>query len=196
MHTDDGRYEAAVSAALQLTNDLDAHRWDIGDLAAAVRMAYGQDRMGQFANDIGLPKPTVSEYKLMAQFYPKSARAEFPANMTYSHAREARKLVRKLHKDEDYETRLDAALVFLEAWGDDGLTVGQAQVEVTRLTGKRVTPGKLLDVECEVYLPVPPTDEMLGLYAADVDWSALEGGKRYRVVVYPVDDESGDQCGT
>jgi hypothetical protein len=121
------------------SEDMDARRWLIGDMACRVVKKYGSDRIGEFAKEIKQPVDQVKEWRTVCRFYPLSVRADFlqdRPNLTYSHFRKAKRL-----RD------MEAALDLLDKASLDDWTVELLDVEVTKLVGKPEPPMKLGDFE-------------------------------------------------
>lgn len=110
--------------------EYDKWRWVIGDLALEVVKEYGQDRLGEFAGEIGLAKQTVYRYRDLCEFYEKSPRGELfelydEDVLTYTHYREAARL-------DD----LSSAIDILETAADEAWTTDKMAYEVSKLLGK------------------------------------------------------------
>lgn len=53
-------------------------QWTLGDLAKRVEVAYGEGRLQEYAEDIGVDYRTLLDYRTVARAYEKSERSELP----------------------------------------------------------------------------------------------------------------------
>lgn len=175
--SDDGRYEALISAGIAAYDAKDRAHFTLGQLAAAVEKDYGNDALGAYAADINAERARLAEYRTVWNFYEMSAVADYYdafANLRYSHWRDAMRLGDKT-----------AALLFLAEASDGGLKVEAARVELAKLAGKPVTGRKVW--EGDAIYSVPTTDiPALRLLGDDFD-GVLQPGGEYIVRVYAVD---------
>lgn len=70
-------WEEAVSTGVELRRLKDNSQWELGDLAVKVEGDYGTDAIGQFANDIGINKKSLQQYRRVSQAFPKSTRVDY-----------------------------------------------------------------------------------------------------------------------
>jgi hypothetical protein len=55
--------------------------WTLGDLALEVETSYGEDKLGQFADDIGVPYTSMDEYRRISAAYKNPVRT---GNLSWS----------------------------------------------------------------------------------------------------------------
>lgn len=131
--SDNGNYEALVSAGIAAYDAKDRAHFVLGQLASEVETVYGDDSLGKYAADINAERARIDEYRRVWNFYQFPAVAAFYdtfANLRYSHWRDAMRL----------KTR-EAALAFLAEASDNGWLVEGARAELDRRAGKPV-PGR------------------------------------------------------
>jgi len=135
--------QEAITVGQEMNGDMDERRFGLGDIAKLLVKRHGEDTLGEWAKAISVPKKTAQEYRTVATFYEKPARAgirENLPNISYSHMRLAIKA-----------GDLNEALSFLEECADGLWTVEQAGIEMSkRLTGIE-PPKKLLDLTTVSY---------------------------------------------
>ena len=68
------RWEEAVSVGLELRAMKDDSQWGLGDLALKVEKDYGTDAIGKLANEIGINKKSLQQYRRVAAAFPKEKR--------------------------------------------------------------------------------------------------------------------------
>mgnify|MGYP007100069299 CR=1 FL=1 len=121
-------FEESVVAGEAALKNMDTGKWFIGDLLTSVKKRYGHKQVKEYANRLRRGASTLYEWRQMAVFYPRSARAEFleEPTLSYDHMRKA---MRNLGT-------LDAARPFLQMCAENNWTTGQADVELTVLKGK------------------------------------------------------------
>jgi hypothetical protein len=49
-------------------------QWTLGDLACEVEKSYGEDKLGEFAEDIGVPFRSLDDYRRGARAYSLKSR--------------------------------------------------------------------------------------------------------------------------
>lgn len=69
-------WEEAVSIGMELRLAKDNSQWDLGDLASKVETVYGTDAIGKLANDIGLNKKSMMQYRRVSQAFPPNQRLD------------------------------------------------------------------------------------------------------------------------
>jgi hypothetical protein len=69
-------WEEAVSIGMELRNMKDNSQWDLGDLGARIDKDYGGDSLGKFANEIGINKKSMQQYRRVSLAFPKSKRID------------------------------------------------------------------------------------------------------------------------
>lgn len=134
-------YQLAVGMGQQAAENMDAGRWTIGDVAATVNKNYGTDMIGSFAKDIGVPVDRVREYRTVAGFWKKSARAEFSdLPLTYSHFRAAMGM-----------GDIDDAKAMLHAAADGAWSVEKLRLAVRKAAGSDETVWqRVLDADAQI----------------------------------------------
>jgi hypothetical protein len=167
-------WETVVSAGIALAQDMDGHRWQLGDLAGLVEKRYGTDALGTYASEIGMArKATLKEYRRVAARYTPDIRMAFSEALSWSHYQAACRA-----KDD--------AELFLARAADDGLTVAALARQIAAAIGARVPPVKLWEGEAD-------TEKLqYSLYGAvlylrgddDFQWADLPSGARVIVKVY------------
>lgn len=183
--SDDGRYEALISAGIAAYDAKDRAHFTLGQLAAAVEKDYGNDALGAYAADINAERARLAEYRTVWNFYEMSAVADYYdtfANLRYSHWRDAMRLGDKA-----------AALSFLAEASDGGLKVEAARVELAKRLGKPV-PGRKV-AEFEIMYAQITHDHVSSTVGLEVNGDAAwliplltAPDTRYRVVVYALPD--------
>jgi hypothetical protein len=173
-------WEELCDAGRMIVDDLDAGKWELGDLALSLEKRYGHDQIGLFAIQIGKEKKSVQAYRQVAGFYKKSIRIDFLeplANLRWSHCRLALRL-----KD------IEEALVFLGTASDEGWTVEQARIELNRQLGKPERKERPLCMGEYIGFVRP--------YTTNGDYTffftspeKFDADRRYRMVVYEYDEE-------
>jgi len=139
--TDNGNYEALVSAGIAAYDAKDRAHFVLGQLASEVETVYGDDSLGKYAADINAERARIDEYRRVWNFYQFPAVAAFYdtfANLRYSHWRDAMRL----------KTR-EAALAFLAEASDNGWLVEGARAELDRRAGKPVPGRKVAEFEAK-----------------------------------------------
>lgn len=132
-------FEALCDEGREAADNLDAGRWTIGRIAAAVVTHYGQANIDAFAIQIAMEKKRVYEYERVHKFYELSAPADFREarpTLRYSHYRMAMRL---------HETGgMVGVIAFLEeaAVGDKSgpWTIETAGVHLAERLGQPVPP--------------------------------------------------------
>jgi hypothetical protein len=72
------QYQSLVKQGLDLIKQADQANWKLGELAVQVDKQYGQDRLGQFADDIDIDKRFLMDCRTTWQRWPqKSGRPRF-----------------------------------------------------------------------------------------------------------------------
>jgi hypothetical protein len=84
-------FEELCAEGVMAREEGDNSRWSLGDIAMKVAKSYGFDAVGEWAKEVKIARKTAYEYRRMAAYYEKSARADFP-NLAYSHFRAAKSL--------------------------------------------------------------------------------------------------------
>lgn len=69
-------WEEAISTGVELRRLKDNSQWELGDLALTVEGAYGTDAIGKFANEIGLNKKSLQQYRRVSQAFEPKHRVE------------------------------------------------------------------------------------------------------------------------
>lgn len=179
-------YDEAVAVCLDASEKMDEARWLIGDMALLVcqEKHYGDDKIGDFAKRINISVDRAKEYRLMAEYYEKSARADslaHLANLSYSHYRIAKQL--KNHGG------LDASIKFLELCADNSWTIEAAIVELNRLLGREPKVKEGADAEAK-----PEPEAVIECYITAIEGTTvtlnatnvrdLKTGRLYRIEVY------------
>jgi hypothetical protein len=77
-------WETIVTQALEARKEIDGGQWEIGDLADQVESNYGEDSIGRFAVDIGIPKETVRRWRSVSRAFPIEDRIDF---LSHTHHR-------------------------------------------------------------------------------------------------------------
>lgn len=136
----DTSWEECVSAGIVLAQNLDAGRWQLGDLAGTVTTAYGEDSIGAFASEIGMAKAqTLRDYARVARRFPSAIRnAYVDSPLTFSHFRAT------IRAGEDAELWLARA-------ADEGLTVAELHRQIAAAIGKPVPPKLLYSGRSRVW---------------------------------------------
>jgi hypothetical protein len=136
----DTEWETLVSAGITLAQDMDARRFDMGDLGALVTTRYGDNSLGKFSSAIGMANvDTLRRYVKVARTFEKRIRVQYlEAGLTFSHFRAAA---------ADGEN----AEYWLAKAADDGLPVAALAREIKIATGKPVPPVKLAEFEAVVH---------------------------------------------
>jgi len=67
-------WEEAVSIGIELRAMKDKSQWELGDLALKVEKCYGTDALGKFANEIGINKKSLQQYRRVSAAFPKEKR--------------------------------------------------------------------------------------------------------------------------
>ncbi len=67
-------YESLVKQGRQAAKS----QWTLGDLASKVEIAYGEGKLQEYAEDIGVDYRTLLDYRTVARAYEKSERSELP----------------------------------------------------------------------------------------------------------------------
>jgi len=174
-------WEAAVSAGIQAQENMDTGRWTIGDLALLVVTKYGDNSVQDFAKSIKVEASRVKEYRTVARFWEKSARADIResfANISYSHMREAMRL-----KD------VDAAMKFIEECSLNDYTVEMARIKLNERLGKPMPPRKVAELICNVQ---QVQDDTLTLSIRVATGDLLEEGRDYNFVIYECANEENE----
>lgn len=184
--SDDGRYEALISAGIAAYDAKDRAHFTLGQLAAAVEKDYGNDALGAYAADINAERARLAEYRTVWKFYEMSAVADYYdtfANLRYSHWRDAMRLGDKT-----------SALSFLAEASDGGLKVEAARVELVKRLGKPVTGRKVAEFEANIfdfttYETIPGWTEGYTMiaFSTSVPLEKPSDRNRYRVVVYALE---------
>ena len=191
---DDGRWIELAQRATDARENMDSGRWTLGDIALEVKKDYGANSFGKFADEIDIHEKTLRDYRAVSAFYEKSARADIPAELSWSHARTAMRHGK--HASDDPANQVQAALAFLEVCADNQWKATRAEVEAKNLRGEKVTPGKLFDAECGVEVEFTNHNEVT-FHAPDVDFYDLlheydRRGVTVRVVIYPLDKSESE----
>jgi hypothetical protein len=71
-NTDEAEYLAAVKEGKAIVASISGKQWALGDLAARVEKAYGENRLEQFAEDINVIFSTLSRYRSVCLAFPKT----------------------------------------------------------------------------------------------------------------------------
>lgn len=180
-------FEEAVTVCLDAAEKMDEARWMIGDMALLITSEkhYGADAVGQFAKRINVAVDSVQDYRMMAAYYEKSARADILGQMavlSYSHFKVARRL-----KDLG---GLPASIAFLTECADNSWTIEAARLEMDKRLGKEpkqkeqaeTKPEPLTTIECYI---TEITGTTMTLNATNV--RGIVKGKLYRLEVYETD---------
>lgn len=172
----DDSWETCVSAGIALAADMDAHRWQLGDLAGRVTGRYGEDALGNFATEIGMAnKSTLRGYKRVAERFEKVSRETWgEAGMTFSHFRAAM-------------VAGDDAELWLARAADDGLTVKALGRAIKEATGLPVPPRLLYSGRGVVWQYANDSRPYLVLHE---DVSALVQGLAVTIKVYEAEAQS------
>jgi hypothetical protein len=125
-------WEEAVSKGQDLRSAKDNSQWDLGDLSLEVDTAYGQDSLDKFANDIGINKKSLQQYRRVSAAFTKEQR-----NPYLSHRHHL-----LLVPQED-------RLKWLELANDNNWTVSQLERELALSRGENPTPPKPVIIECD-----------------------------------------------
>jgi hypothetical protein len=127
-------WETLISAGMALAQDMDARRFELGDVGALVETRYGQNSLGKFASEIGMAqKKTLREYVRVARHYPPATRVVFlESGLNWSHFRAA------LRAKDDAETWLGRA-------ADEGWPVAELARQISASIGAPVAPRLLYD---------------------------------------------------
>jgi hypothetical protein len=167
----DTEWETLVSAGITLAQDMDARRFDMGDLGALVTTRYGDNSLGKFSSAIGMANAdTLRRYVKVARTFEKRIRVQYlEAGLTFSHFRVAA---------ADGEN----AEYWLAKAADDGLPVAALAREIKQATGKPVPPRKLYDGRGMFHLSVSPSGYSYVMLEGDV--SALANGQIVIVKLY------------
>ena len=112
-------WEQAISIGMQLREAKDNSQWQLGDLAANVEKKYGTNALEKFANEIGINKKSLQQYRRVALAFPKDKRISF---LSHRHH-----LILAARKD-----RFD----WLEKAADNSWSVSQLQFEIKKSEGK------------------------------------------------------------
>lgn len=131
-------WETLCDAGREAAENMDEGRWIIGDLAMLVRKEYGHDKIGDFAEQIGVKKKRVQEYRTVCKYYLKDDRDLFRVShppMTYTHFRAAMRL-KDLQASYDI---LERATVEKEPW-----TAERMELEVAQKLGKTTPPEPVI----------------------------------------------------
>lgn len=67
----DATWDSYVAEGRRLVEEADQIQWRLGDLALGVEKSYGDNKLGQFAEEIGVNPKTLSQYRMVAQAYPE-----------------------------------------------------------------------------------------------------------------------------
>lgn len=67
-------YEDFLSRGKEVLAIQESSQWELGDLACGVEAKYKEDRLGQFARDLGVNAKTLMNYRAIARAYPRSSR--------------------------------------------------------------------------------------------------------------------------
>lgn len=70
-------WEEAVSKGMELREMKDNVQWELGDLAMDVDTAYGLDSIGKFANEIGINKKSLQQYRRVSAAFPNNKRIAY-----------------------------------------------------------------------------------------------------------------------
>jgi len=70
-------WEELISYGLELREKKDNIQWELGDIALQVGTVYGEDRLGEFAGQIGINKNTLRRYRVVSKAFPKENRLPF-----------------------------------------------------------------------------------------------------------------------
>jgi hypothetical protein len=127
-------WETLISAGMALAQDMDARRFELGDVGALVETRYGQNSLGKFASEIGMAqKKTLREYVRVARHYPPATRVVFwESGLNWSHFRAA------LRAKDDAETWLGRA-------ADEGWPVAELARQISAAIGAPVAPRLLYE---------------------------------------------------
>lgn len=170
----DDEWETCVGAGRMMTETMDAHRFDLGDLALTVQKRYGNDALGQFCTDIGLARvQTLREYRRVAARFPAAIRMEFSGALSWSHYQAA------MRAGDDAELWLARA-------ADEGWPVATLHRELAAALGKPLPPVKLIEAEGMLH----PHGHGATIY---VDQAGVPSGlerQRVRVIVYAAGEEA------
>jgi hypothetical protein len=128
----DDSWETCVSTGIVLAQNLDAGRFQMGDLGAVVATRYGDQSLAKFSAEIGLPRVnTLRQYVRVARAYEPGIRIQYlDAGLNWSHFRIAL-------------ADPDRAEYWLAKAADDSLPVAALARAIKEATGKPVPP-KLL----------------------------------------------------
>jgi hypothetical protein len=74
MPTKPPSYESLVKQGRQAAKS----QWTLGDLASRVEIAYGDGKLQEYAEDIGVDYRTLLDYRTVARAYEKSERSDLP----------------------------------------------------------------------------------------------------------------------
>jgi hypothetical protein len=184
--TAEGFFEEAVEAGEAALKHMDTGRFFVGELLIHIKKRYGANQIGAYAKRLRRAKSTLYEWRAMARFYQRSARAEFlnaeHKVISYDHMREA---MRRADSP-------DEAIEFLREAVSLAMTVEEGQVELTVRKGKPRPALKVVDMQATL---VRKEGKKAAIEFEDYPGLDFETGKTYRAVFYelkPYEKDQGD----
>lgn len=165
-------FDLVVNAGIMARESLDQGRYIIGDCAVHLHKRYGEDIVGQFAEQINCRTASVREYRRVCTFWQRSTRAELFAEMPG--------LAYSMLRDSVRFKSPALALDFLRRCVDNDWKCERAHIECNRALGSEAPEMfKVLDT-------VLNAQEVMALgLEMEVAYSGT-----FRLVVYQFSEES------
>lgn len=110
-------WEEAVTKGQELRAAKDNSQWDLGDLSLEVDSVYGQDSLGRFANEIGMNKKSLQQYRRVSAAYPPETRSPYLSHrhhLILAPRKDRFEWLEKAHDNNFTVTQLERELVIAD----------------------------------------------------------------------------------
>lgn len=136
----EGQWDVLCEQGRIAASNMDEGRWTLGELASCVEKTYREDRIGDFAKEVNVPKKRVAQYRAVYKFWSpaweKSKRLDFletRPNLSYTHYLTALRL-----------KEFEAALTWIDTVSENGWTTDEAAYHLAERLGKPVKAETLM----------------------------------------------------